>query len=284
MPFDFSQLGGLISQTGQTGAGSAVNSGGGFSGLSSVLGGLTGGGASGGGGNSFITGAISGASMGAALGPYGAAAGAALGGLSTLMGGGTAYGTTEFDALHNPNYPRIEASTLRMGEVRILAGYAEALGISVEEVMALLEFDSQTTGHSIRDVWDSWRNSYNPNIASARYWIGRYNQANPGRRIVEGSQRGFAASAGAGPGLNFTQGSMPGNLLGSGSPTIRDYATGVYQGAIRGGAEVFGTSREGQQLQNDGAKQWLEKNWYIPTGIFGVFGAAMAWALSRKRK
>lgn len=138
-------------------------------------------------------GSNSGYQIGKAVGGiFGEGVGNLVGGVGSMIGGlfdggGTPMGSTQFDGLHNPNFPQIQASSLKEGEVRVLEGYAKGLGISVEEVDALMKVDAAQTGHSDAYVMDAWRNDYKPMLDNARIYLRRYNQMHPNAPIIEGS-------------------------------------------------------------------------------------------------
>jgi hypothetical protein len=225
-----------------------------------------------------------------------------------LGGGGTPFGTSEFDGLHSP-LPPLEASSLKMGEVRIYKGYAEGLGISVEEVDLLMKLDAELSGHSAAYVMDAWRHEYVPLLDNARIYLRLYNKRNPSAPIREGvlgplgaggtvplqvdSNASLMPPASAVP-LNSFSG-VSGDVLGTsfalgaapaGPTTVPDWLKLLLNGAVTGAKDGVTTAvlntPQGQAAKADGAKSWVKDNELILAAA-GVGLVALAYkAFSKK--
>jgi hypothetical protein len=258
------------------------------------------------------SGAASGAATGAAAGPYGAVIGGVIGAASAFFSGshGTPSGSSEFDGLHSPTLPELAASSMKMGEVRIYKGYAQGLGISVEEVDLLMKLDGQLSGHSEGYVIDAWRNAYNPNLDNARIYLRLYNLRNPQAPIREGvlgplsagavpmqavvsaptmapassaplnsfTGSGGASYLGAGPTY-----SLGGSAPAAGQPTLADILKAARDGAIDAATKKALETQAGMNAKNAGFQSFLKDNQLIIAGAGAALVGAFAWALNRKK-
>lgn len=302
-----SQLGSVFTLTGRSGSGGGQTpppltgfgfggggavappvGGSGGSGLGGVLGSLGSmfGGGSGGFGNAF-SGAASGATAGLAFGPVGAAAGAALGFLASFAGGNP---RVPFGAEANSRAPHkvgvgagLDMSNWNQENGNEYARHAITNGCTVEDIEDMNFADRARSGNSWEQVVAWWR-THPGQLTAELTAAGRVNTFRaPGGSA--GPAAAFPGSQSFG-GLGFAPGGAGALNFGGGgaapAPGLKDYATGAYQGALTGLGNVFGKTREGQQLQNDGAKQWLESNWYIPSTLALVVGSLAVLAFKKK--
>ena len=256
-------------------------------------------------------------------GPVGAAVGSAIGSTVKVLGGlfgggGVGYGTTQFDGLHSPTLPRIEASSMKIPEANIFRAYAQGLGISVEEVDLLMSEDTAQTGHDRKYVIDAWRQTNIP--AQRNGSLRTYNQKNPLAQIHEGElgpRSTYAtdpvyvpasaaplpavvvapvqAPASAAPlvtaALPFSLPTTSANsFLGMGTPapaapatSLSDIIKAAVNGGIAAATDKALETPQGQAAKAAGFKSFMKDNQLIIAGICAAIVGAFIWAFNRKR-
>ncbi len=220
----------------------------------------------------------------------------------------------QFDNLHSPSLPLLEASSMKEPEAGIYAQYANAFGISVEEVHEVFKADQRVTGHSIPYILDAFRVF---NFGQFQNSIAAYNRANPLSAIHQG-EKGPRSSYGAAtqplPAYNpapleagtsplqairvgelvgatqpITQSSLPftGAGLGFGGskpapqPTLADILQAALNGAVKGGTDKALETQAGKDAKAAGFRSFLQDN-QLFIGLGGAGVLALAYKAFKK--
>lgn len=234
----------------------------------------------------------------------------AMAGLNLLSGvfggGGTPMATTEFDNLHSPTLPPLDASRMKVPTADIYVRHARAWGISVEEVMALIKADVSRNNVTFDYAQDAW--AYGPNgngqvdMSNMAVHVDAYNRENPLNPIIRGEKgprsaygstyeaQAFPAPAAAYGGGGFAGSPFAGmptqpiNGFGGQAPasntlTAAEYFKVIMDGALKGagqgaGDAVAGTPA-GQQIKKDQVNSYL-KEYQLPItfALLGIAGLA----------
>lgn len=273
-------VGALGSGASSGGSGGAPSAGGMLQGIGNMFGGGQGGGAG------ALSGAASGASMGLVAGPWGAAIGGVVGGAVGFFGGGGRVVFAGQDQIpHRSGQTPMDFSNFNKEDGDWYLATANKYNVAVEDIEGVINIDRAANPNN---SWELVVAYLKNNDQQMRGRLAEYFQRNPGvvaNPIILPTSQGPAAAAAAPnfPINAFQGGGSPLNFGNSASPNAGDYFKGAYQGALTGLGNVFGTTKEGQQLQNEGAQQWLESHWYIPTTLALGIGTLIVMAFKPKK-
>jgi hypothetical protein len=217
--------------------------------------------------------------------------------LGGLGGGGIPMGSTEFDGLHSPTLPALQASSMKAPEAGIRRAYALGLRISVEEVDAMMHADAnRNRSGDMSYIENAWRAT---NLDNARMQMRAYNVENPLNQIHEGELGPRSAygssyvptappvpsSANVQPPFSLSLTPLPSSQAftsGIGG-TIGPYIDAAITGAQDGITNVGLNTEAGKKATDQGAVEFLKNRWYIPLAIVSLI-VGLAVALITKRK